>query len=1112
MPDAATQAQIQAAGDTIQVIPRPTSPYAPAGTSAPAPNAPGTTFGSSAFQTKPTNTLNGVVSPLNPAEYGTQSGAAQIAQMFFGTPVQLPNTFTGPGASSPTQWGVKIGGTTYNAGLLADSINRYGASYVADQICKEPNQANPLGNPNAPGVPFTPPAGAPPQAPPVPPKTAAPVLPPSGTASMPVATPSDGGGGVAGNPYDPNRIAGNTYMPPAGPSYPPFPPATGPGLAGPSGGPNPVLPGSTGSMPPPTLPGSTVGNVNVGTPPPIGPYTGSTTYPTLPGGYPGPQVGTGDKNLAAELESQRQIALSGGTGLQDQFASYTAANLARTKALQDQLAGIYNPLLEGKGGYNPTETAAIEGNPQAGVQAFQQGAAGMDTAVAGEGAAVNNALGTGAANVNQYIDPNQLTWTPEMTEAMVNQAARSVGANTQAEEDAIRRNAVAAGNVTPQALAAMEDRARLTGEVNSADTMANARLAAQQARLSAAQAYANLGAQNAQQTAQRNTGAQLELGAQGIGAKQYETGLGTSAAQTAEGEASQRGTTVANQEQGQAAEARNNYLGGQESQANQGAQVGQQQQTGAYTATTSGSNQAGGLQVENKAVNQNNPGSIPNVIFGHEKGATIEGPQLSLVGEKPDPQSPTGYAPEAIIKVGPPRYGMGGVAIPHVGSAPRLPHFAAGPAPRYGISPSSMPRMMTRSGFQRILPRFEDGGIVEPVPMADGGTVDTDPPWLRLAKQYAQSRGGLMGLAANLAEAYKKDKSKDQGTSGSQGKKPPFGSGPSADTPKTDTGIPRSPGVEADTAQYQGTTLPWIFRDNPYPATHDALTFSPRPSSPLPIPKLGMPRGGTAKQNPPTNTPPQINIGQQHLPPPPPIGGSGGGGGATHEGNSSSTIQFGGEVPDPTAPPPPGEVMPTPPGTLNPDVGSTIRYGGEVPTDPSVGGLPAPGNDPINYPGWTPDPGLQNPGVTDPSIGVSYGQLPTDPNAGGTGENLPITTPDPGSGGDIVGGGGAGLGGGYFGGGDFGGYYGSDPGGPPPEFNAGEARGGVFAPRSRPGERLFTPPKSTRYGKTEIVDHPTVMELGKRQPEAVMPLKKGAPGARVRPTDIPKLERRYAAR
>lgn len=154
-----------------------------------------------------------------------------------------------------------------------------------------------------------------------------------------------------------------------------------------------------------------------------------------------------------------------------------------------------------------------------------------NTAGAGLGAALTNtntglraaesgaAAGIGASLANPGLTPTaeygrQAGMTDQEVTDAENAAARNVGLGTQSTIQDLERRAAAAGTTSPLAMGALRSRLQQQGQVNAADSVVNARLAARQAQRDAA-----TGVQQTQLGA-----AQYQTGA-GIGAAEYQGGL-----------------------------------------------------------------------------------------------------------------------------------------------------------------------------------------------------------------------------------------------------------------------------------------------------------------------------------------------------------------------------------------------------------------------------------------------------------------------------------------------------------------------------------------------------------------------------------------------------------
>src|SRR6266480_970214 len=164
MPDAATQAQIKARGDTIQIVP-------------PAGQADANAANTSAYFPNPYQQGQSTVKdlsgtqPLNPYFFANQDTANRIAQAQGGQ-VTTEAGWGGPGISSAANlYGVNVNGQNQNPALTADWVNKYGPEYAA-KLAGTPGLANlgmPAASPSAgaggPGIntlpPSLPPGGGP---------------------------------------------------------------------------------------------------------------------------------------------------------------------------------------------------------------------------------------------------------------------------------------------------------------------------------------------------------------------------------------------------------------------------------------------------------------------------------------------------------------------------------------------------------------------------------------------------------------------------------------------------------------------------------------------------------------------------------------------------------------------------------------------------------------------------------------------------------------------------------------------------------------------------------------------------------------------------------------
>ncbi len=158
-------------------------------------------------------------------------------------------------------------------------------------------------------------------------------------------------------------------------------------------------------------------------------------------------------------------------------------------------------------------TTIDRGRLEMGPQVMQQIMQGLETGAGRTRGTIDKAALTAAP---EYLE--QYQFGPEDQQRYVETVAASEGQATQAALDRMRREAAAAGNVGPLALAAAESRARQTGEVAAGDAVRRARLDAkklfldtlqqrEQTRLAAEQGYAGLASGVESDIAQRELAA-----------------------------------------------------------------------------------------------------------------------------------------------------------------------------------------------------------------------------------------------------------------------------------------------------------------------------------------------------------------------------------------------------------------------------------------------------------------------------------------------------------------------------------------------------------------------------------------------------------------------------
>jgi hypothetical protein len=254
-----------------------------------------------------------------------------------------------------------------------------------------------------------------------------------------------------------------------------------------------------------------------------------------------------EQQYQAGLEQRYRPGMEQAYGQLQQTPGYTAeeqTGMLRTpevygyQATQGQFQGM-NP--------NATETAGIQGNPYGGRDIAvetsanmtgdlgktagqlsgmeQQQAVDQGNTVNGYGSVALNNLGAGQGAVRGAIDYNKLglnatadqrmQMTDKDVQDIENQAGTTVQNRYASAIGDLARNANAAGNATPMAVAAARARLENQSAAGAGDAMTNARIQATQAqrqataqaegmRLGAEQGYAGLSSANEQELAQRN--------------------------------------------------------------------------------------------------------------------------------------------------------------------------------------------------------------------------------------------------------------------------------------------------------------------------------------------------------------------------------------------------------------------------------------------------------------------------------------------------------------------------------------------------------------------------------------------------------------------------------
>ncbi|MDP9114646.1 MAG: tail fiber domain-containing protein [Acidobacteriota bacterium] len=331
----------------------------------------------------------------------------------------------------------------------------------------------------------------------------------------------------------------------------------------------------------------------------------------------------------------------------DQSQNYTA-----------QADQAYAPLVAGQGGYTadqasaiqdksgldslqltPQEQASIAGNPTAGMTTGDQLSSnyldqGEAESIKGDQSGINAGLG----QVNAAVDPTSVATytqntrlTPEMQDQMATDASRSATNVDRATEDANAEKARASG-ADPLGVAGYTAQADRAAQQDAAIAASNARVNASNTAASretnilganqtldqqkAAAANTNLSAQQQMEANQSSRAQSMALNRQQTGESNQATAYNQ--AQTADQTASSRAagiaqnrqstgqyvdtansgraTTVANQEQGQAAEGRQ-YLSNQIGGTTGAAETQQGIQSGVYGTTTGAATQNTSNQV-----------------------------------------------------------------------------------------------------------------------------------------------------------------------------------------------------------------------------------------------------------------------------------------------------------------------------------------------------------------------------------------------------------------------------------------------------------------------------------------------------------------------------------
>jgi hypothetical protein len=280
-------------------------------------------------------------------------------------------------------------------------------------------------------------------------------------------------------------------------------------------------------------------------------------------------------NYGTQMAQQQMRATQLGSTGDEAYANL----LQNPGYTADQASGITNqagldalgwtPAMAAENQLTPDEQAAMTGNANIGSQTYnssvenlRQDARNYQGQVAGTydtGATdLNTATGQMSQQLDNAIDPSQLglsseyqnnyNFGPDQQQAMIEDAARTVGQGTAATTDQLQRQANASGANSPLAMAAALDRQRQTGAVASADAMTKAKIQAAQLGLTTEQQKEQTRLATAQDIATRETQAATTSGEANIANQQFLT-TGRAAGATTTGAAYlQEQNDIANQQ------------------------------------------------------------------------------------------------------------------------------------------------------------------------------------------------------------------------------------------------------------------------------------------------------------------------------------------------------------------------------------------------------------------------------------------------------------------------------------------------------------------------------------------------------------------------------------
>lgn len=203
---------------------------------------------------------------------------------------------------------------------------------------------------------------------------------------------------------------------------------------------------------------------------------------------------------------------------QSAFKYYDASRVqapidAASRNVQGELASGGQNITNIEGQYAQQGSAALD----PGKLSIDPGYAGTQRAtMTGEAQNVRGALGSEEANVRGAIDPNKLTYSDKDVANFADVAGRAVGVQYASQEDQLRRDAAAAGNADPMAVAAANSRLMQQSAADRGDATAQALMQARQLQMGTRQNLANLQTGTEMRMGESATGLEQGMGAQAM--------------------------------------------------------------------------------------------------------------------------------------------------------------------------------------------------------------------------------------------------------------------------------------------------------------------------------------------------------------------------------------------------------------------------------------------------------------------------------------------------------------------------------------------------------------------------------------------------------------------